>query len=118
MRILESKFNLLQFIIARSHKPHYFVIEVDARPSVYGGILLLLVGEHVCLPVGESLALAYLLTEEVGIQLLQALVLNTDIAYYVLNVDKPSGWELGTSIKLHYVVVPREPHHWHHAIGE
>ncbi len=48
------------------------LIDADAGPRVDGGILLLGFGELWCLPVGELLALADLLLEQDGVNLLQA----------------------------------------------
>ena len=65
-----------QLIVAGLGETADFLVEADAGPGVGGGIETLAVGKRVGLPVGEPLALADLLVEEVGIELLQRLVLD------------------------------------------
>ena len=98
--------NNLQLVFFRGKKIHYLVIKIDASPCVYGSIFFLTFCQHVSLPIGESLALANLLAEKIGIKFLKTLVDDSQIAYYVLNVNKPSRLKLFTAMERHKVVVP------------
>ena len=69
-------FDGYQLVVAGLGETADFLVEADAGPGVGGGIETLAVGKRVGLPVGEPLALANLLVEEVGIELLQRLVSN------------------------------------------
>lgn len=108
----------LQFVVVGSHQLHYLVVELYARPCVDSGILLLLVGKHVRLPVGEALSLADFLAEEVGVEFLQAFILDTDIADDILDVDEPTRFELATAMEREQIVVPRKTNHWHEFVAE
>lgn len=108
----------LQFVVVGSHQLHYLVVELYARPGVDSGILLLLVGEYIRLPVGEALSFADFLAEEVGVEFLQAFILDTDIADDVLDVDEPTRFELATAMEREQVVVPRETNHRHEFVAE
>lgn len=111
-------FDYLQFVVVGSHQLHYFVVELYARPCVNSGILFLLVGKHVRLPIGEALSFADFLAEEVGVEFLQTFILDTDIADDVLYVDEPAWFELATAMEREQVVVPRETNHWHEFVAE
>lgn len=105
-------------IIASLHQSLQLIVEVDASPRIGSGIHDLGRAQLGSLPVGESLRLADLLSEEIGVQLLQAEVENTEIGGYVLNVDEQSWLKLASLVELQQVVVPGESYLRHFLVGQ
>ena len=77
-----------QFVIARGSQPQIFLIEMDTGPGIGGGILFLLVVEHIGLPIGELLVLADTQSEEIGIEFLETQIFNAQTS--------PKGKKTGT----------------------
>jgi hypothetical protein len=90
---------------------------VSFSPSVLIGV-----GVGVAVIIGSTVALfgffADFLAEEVGVEFLQAFILDTDIADDVLDVDEPTWFELATAMEREQVVVPRKTNHWHEFVAE
>ena len=89
------------------HAEH-FLVQLYAGPGVGGGVLLLRLAQAGCFPVGEPLSLAYLLPEDVGIELLQAHVLDAHLPCHVLQLDEGSRLEALALAQGAQVVVPGE----------
>ena len=85
---------------------HHLFVEFDARPRIGGGVLHLCLAEVVCFPVRELLALAYLLSEDVGIEFLQTYIHDTHLSRYVLQLNECSCAELFAALQSPQVIVP------------
>ena len=83
-----SFFILYQFIVARLLQSLQFLVNLDTRPGIDSSILFLTVVQDVTFPIRQSLVLTDALAKKVGIELLEAQVLNTYLPNMILNVDK------------------------------
>ena len=73
-----------KFIIPLFLQAHHLFIDPDTSPSINGGVDFLTVLQNVTFPVGETFCFADTLTEEVGIDLHETLVFNTDFPHELL----------------------------------
>lgn len=108
-----SWYSVYQLKLACGLEPVYLLIEAQARPRIDGRILALPIGEHVSIPVAESLALADFPAEDVGVYLLQRLVHDTYLAHHILQVYQTAGLKLGTLMQRQEIVVQRQAHEGH-----
>lgn len=86
-------------------QPPIFLVQLKASPRIRGGIVLLLIGQDVILPVGELLSLADAPAEEVGIEFLQAFVCDSQLFHAVLQIDETHRLETGSATKRQKIVV-------------
>ena len=93
-------------LITRFLHAEQFLIKHDTSPCIGSGIQFLRLGKGVCLPVGESLRLAYLLAEDIGIEFLKTHVLNAELCYHILKVCEFTRLELGPPLQHPKVVMP------------
>ena len=102
--------HLHHFIIAGTLHLGQAVVNLHTRPGIGGGILHLRFSEGLGLPIGEALALRNLLSEEVGVNLLTAAVLDAESAYIVLQFYPVAffGMHILAAAEHHEVILERE----------
>ena len=105
-----------QFVIARGSQPQIFLIEMDTGPGIGGGILFLLVVEHIGLPIGELLVLADTQSEEIGIEFLQTQIFNAQTLHAILDVDEGTGLEIAEFVQHVQIIVERQSHLGHRLV--
>lgn len=93
---------MLQFVQA--------FIEIDTRPCVRRGIKLLLIVEYLVFPVRQLFTLGYTFVKDIGVQLLEAHVLDAQRLHIVLEVDEIARFERRTLMQHQHVIAQRKPH--------
>jgi hypothetical protein len=83
-KLLLCEFGQEELIVSGFQHALEFLVDAYATPGIGSGIKLLFIGEDIGFPVGESLCFSYFLLEQVGIEFLQTLVLNTESGSIVL----------------------------------
>ena len=94
--------------VARPFQFLQAVVDVQARPSIGGGIELLRLGQCFGFPIGEALALRNLLAEEDSVDFLQAFVFDAEGADILLQFDAGALFEGGPLVQHHEVILERE----------
>lgn len=75
---------LYQFVIVGLAEPVELLVEMNAAPCIRSGISALSLSELLGFPVAESLRLADFLMEEVGVDFLQAHILDAEFLSHIL----------------------------------
>ena len=86
---------------------------MNAAPCIRSGISALSLSELLSFPVAESLRLADFLMEEVGVDFLQAHILDAEFLSHILQLDEISRLEIASAMQLQEVIMPRQSHFRH-----
>ena len=73
---------------------------MNAAPCIRSGISALSLSELLGFPVAESLRLADFLMEEVGVDFLQAHILDAEFLSHILQLDEISRLEIASAMQL------------------
>ena len=96
--------------VAGGEQARDFLVDADAGPGVCGGIELLRRCQAVGFPVGELLAFGDFLAKQVGVDFLQAHVLDADLLHFVLQLDEGAPGEVGAMVQVVEIVLQRQAH--------
>lgn len=99
---------LYQLVIVSLAETVELLVDMNAAPCVRGGISALSLSELLGFPVAESLSLADFLMEEVGVDFLQAHILDAEFLSHILQLDEISRLEIASAMQLQEVIMPRQ----------